>query len=67
MSDNIRTDSIELLCTKDDFFELMDDNAKLCKRIEELEAALINIEACWMDGEDMRDIAQEALKGDSDE
>ena len=38
MSDNIRTDAIELLCTKDDFVELMDDNARLCDQIKRLEA-----------------------------
>ena len=40
MSDNIRTDSIDLLCTKEDFIEIMDDNANLLQRIEELEGAL---------------------------
>ena len=38
MSDNIRTDAIELLCTKDDFFELMNDNANLCEKVERLQA-----------------------------
>lgn len=38
MSDNIRTDAIELLVTKEDFIELMDDNAKLLDEIERLTA-----------------------------
>ncbi len=38
MSDNIRTDSIDLICTKEDFVELMDDNAKLCEQVKELKA-----------------------------
>ena len=37
---NIRTDSIDLLVTKEDFIELMDDNGKLIDRIKELEAEL---------------------------
>ena len=40
MSDNIRTDKIELLCTKDDFVELMDDNASLCEQVERLTASV---------------------------
>ena len=43
MSDNIRTDKIELLATKEDFIELMDDSAKLLRRIEKLEGALREI------------------------
>lgn len=40
MSDNIRSDSIDLLCTKEDFIELMDDNAKQLNEITRLQSDL---------------------------
>ena len=43
--DNIRTDAIELLCTKDDFFELMDDNAKLCEQVKAKDAEIERLRA----------------------
>jgi uncharacterized small protein (DUF1192 family) len=38
MTDKIITDSIDLIVTKQDFIELMDDNAKQLDEIERLEA-----------------------------
>ena len=40
MSDNIRTDKIELLCTKDDFVEIMNDLDVALARIKVLENAI---------------------------
>ena len=38
MGDNIRTDAIELMVTKEDFIELMDDNARLLDENKSLRA-----------------------------
>ena len=45
MSDNIQSDAIELLCTKEDFMELMDDNAKLCDDVKRLSTEVSRLEA----------------------